>query len=67
MMAEIDELDAGNKFAVGCSGARFIITKPLRGSISAEDAVNLAAWLVALADPFAAKFKEEFTKIGGVL
>lgn len=62
-----DECDGGNKYGVGCSGARFVILMPPRGSMSAEDAVNLAAWLVALADPFGEKFKAEFTKIGGCL
>ena len=64
---EINELNEGNKFGVGVSGARLIISKPLRGTISLEDAVNLAAWLVALSDPFGEKFKAEFAKIGGCL
>ena len=46
-----DELDSLNKFGVGVSGARIVILKPPRGTISNADALNLAAWLVALADP----------------
>ena len=63
----IDELDLGNKFCVGVSGARLIISKPPRGSMSLDDAVNLAAWLVALADPFGEKFKKAFAATGGIL
>jgi hypothetical protein len=45
-----DELDAGNKFLVCVSGAHIVLLKPLPRTLSKEDAPNLAAWLVALAD-----------------
>lgn len=45
-----DEIDTSNVFMVGVSGGRIILLKPPRGSFSNEDALNLAAWLVALAD-----------------
>ena len=45
-----DEIDPGNKFMVGVSGGRIVIHRPPHGTISNEDALNFAAWLVALAD-----------------
>lgn len=45
-----DELDTSNRFRVGVSGAHIVMLRPPRGSITKEDAINLAAWLVALAD-----------------
>lgn len=45
-----DELDTSNKFMVGVSGAHIVMLRPPRGSITKDDALNLAAWLVALAD-----------------
>jgi len=51
-----DETNTLNKYAVGASGARIIILRPPRGSMSPDDAMNLAAWLVALADPGGDKF-----------
>lgn len=60
-----DELSEDNKFCVGVSGARIVICKPPRGSISNEDAVNLAAWLVALTDPFGDQSKKKFAELGG--
>ena len=45
-----DEFDTSNKFMVGVSGAHIVMLRPPRGSITKEDALNLAAWLVALAD-----------------
>ena len=45
-----DELETGNKYMVGVSGGRIVMLRPPRGSFSNEDALNLAAWLVALAD-----------------
>lgn len=45
-----DELDSGNKFGVGVSGARIVILKPPTGTITKDDALNLAAWLAVLAD-----------------
>lgn len=52
-----DELNSSNKFMVGVSGARVVFLKPLPHTISMDDAVNLAAWLVALADPAGEKFE----------
>ena len=40
-----------NKFLVGCNGKRVLIQNMPIGPISKEDAMLLAAWLVAVADP----------------
>lgn len=45
-----DELNTENRYAVGVSGANIVILRPPRGSMSKSDALNLAAWIVALAD-----------------
>ncbi len=45
-----DELDTGNKYMVGVSGAQIVMLRPPRGTITKSDALNLAAWLVALSD-----------------
>ena len=52
-----DEVDTSNKFMVGVSGARICFLKPIPNVISMDDAVSLAAWLVALADPTGEKFE----------
>jgi hypothetical protein len=43
-----------NKFLVGCQGDRYHVMKSPT-NMSADDALNLAAWLVAMAGPFAAR------------
>lgn len=52
-----DELDISNTYMVGVSGANIIMLRPPRGSMSKSDALNLAAWIVALADDHS-KFPE---------
>jgi len=47
-----------NKFLVGVGGDSIAITKPVPPIMSKADALNLAAWLVALADD-----KEEFREL----
>lgn len=39
-----------NKFFVGIAGEIVTIMKPIPPKLSKEDAINLAAWLVAVAD-----------------
>lgn len=57
--------DSSNIFAVGASRFEMLrvtelaIHKPVMGRISRDEALNLAAWIVALADPNL----EEFAKI----
>lgn len=56
-----DKIDAGNKYMVSSShGGKFVsILFPPQGVMSTDDAVLLAAWLVAIADPL----KEKFGKV----
>lgn len=42
--------DTMNKFMVGSRGDRVVVVLPPFSSISKEDAVNLAAWLVVMSD-----------------
>lgn len=46
----MDEIDTLNKYGVGMSGARINMLMPPRGTMSPDDALNLAAWLVAMAE-----------------
>ena len=43
-------MDTANKFMVGVRGDEIIILKPITGPLTKEQALNLAAHLVALAD-----------------
>lgn len=50
-----------NRFFVGAQGplgddAKIVIMRPPTRPISRDDAINLAAWLVALADPLNERF-----------
>jgi len=53
------QIDTSNPFIVGGAGEYVQIMMPPRGPISKEKALNLAAWLVAIADPL----EEEFPKV----
>jgi hypothetical protein len=44
------ELNIGNRFVVGCVGDELTIMKQLPPRLSKSDALNLAVWLVFLAD-----------------
>lgn len=46
----LQEFDTTNRFLVGRKGAATIIVRVPVGELSAADALNLAAWLVALND-----------------
>jgi hypothetical protein len=43
-------IEANNKFLVGTQGERIVMLFPAPRSLAREDALNLAAWIVALAD-----------------
>lgn len=44
--------DTANRFVVvGTNGDRVLITARLKRSLPKEEALNLAAWIVAVADP----------------
>lgn len=49
-----EELDTTNKFGVAGSSAKkiLIMFPPLRGELTYEDALLLAAYLVAMSEPF---------------
>jgi len=44
------DIDTSNKFMVGLGGESIIFLRPIPPSMSKEDALNLAAYIVALAD-----------------
>lgn len=56
-----------NRFFIAMQGERITFMKPLPQSFSVEDAVELGAWLVTMADPFvkneAKKFKARVKEI----
>jgi hypothetical protein len=57
-------MDTFNKFAVGVQGDKitiFNIVGPAR--ISNDEALNLAAWLVSLADPDGEKFTDMLSAV----
>lgn len=57
------EIDTSNKFLVTTIGNHFLMRlSPAR--ISADDALLLAAWLVAMAEPYAShKFADVLTAV----
>lgn len=50
------EIDIMNKFGVTFVNSGISIMLPPRGTISKDDALVLAAWLVCLADPLGDRF-----------
>jgi hypothetical protein len=53
MDPNMDPIDTTNRFQVGLAGDGIAVlgtARLLRGPISKEDALNLAAWLVAVAE-----------------
>jgi hypothetical protein len=51
------EIETFNKFLVGASGRGLTIMNPPRGPMTTDDALLLAAYLVAMADPGGDQFK----------
>lgn len=49
-MADENKPDTRNRFLVGGGALKIIFVKPVPREITKDDALNLAAWLVALAD-----------------
>jgi hypothetical protein len=66
MDQELKFHDTSNRFMVAMSadGQRFALL-PLGGIISREDGLNLAAWIVALADPERREFNALVDAITG--
>lgn len=48
-------IDALNRFAVGIDGLRVVVLAPPQGPVSPDDALLLAAYLVAVAEPRATR------------
>lgn len=55
--------DANNYFVVTTSGGSILILDPPSGPMSRNEALNLAAWLVALADPDGGDFVDMLTDV----
>jgi hypothetical protein len=55
-MSEI--IDTTNDHLVGTMGGRVVILVPPTGPMDPDEALRLAAWLVALADPSGERFGE---------
>jgi len=53
-----DEIDVSNDHFVGVLGSRVVIALPPMGPMDQDEALRLAAWLVALADPLGERFEE---------
>ena len=53
----LKEVDASNRFLVGMQGEEIVIFAVGR-RLSHDDALNLAAWIVTLADPLGEEFAE---------
>jgi hypothetical protein len=55
-----DEIDSSNMlFMVAAHGENIVVMRPPVAPITRDQALNLAAWLVALADPLG----EQFAKV----
>jgi hypothetical protein len=54
----MNEIDTANKFMVACQGDKVAIMNPPRGLLSQDEALALAAWLVALSFAERSRFDE---------
>lgn len=52
-----------NKYLVGARGDKIAIQNPPRGDMTRDDALELAAWIVAIADPVGNDFKKKFDEV----
>jgi hypothetical protein len=58
MNGELEFRDTSNQFAVGVNGlGNVVVNSPLGGALTPAQALNLAAWIVALVDPEQECFK----------
>lgn len=53
----VKKLDSSNLFGVGKDGSGWIVINRVPSRLTAAAAVNLAAWLMLLADPTGEKFE----------
>jgi hypothetical protein len=56
-------MDTTNHFWVGLRGQEIVIARQIRGAMTKEAALNLAAWLVVLADVNDEKFNALLAEI----
>jgi hypothetical protein len=54
----MNEIDTANEFMVACQGDKVVIMNPPRGLLSQDEALVLAAWLVALSFAERSRFDE---------
>lgn len=52
-----------NKFGVSIHGDNIALLLPLRGEMARDEALQLAAWIVAVADPSGKYFQEILSKV----
>jgi hypothetical protein len=57
---------SSNQFQVGRCADRVVIAAPELRPLTQEEALNLAAWLVALSDPDGSKFQVVLDEIRGL-
>jgi hypothetical protein len=57
-----DEIDTSNRAFVGVMGDHVVLPFPLRPKMNAEEAYNVAAWLVTMAD-IISRDGERFDKV----
>ena len=55
-----DSINTANDFMVGVTGSGVLIMFPPTKAIQKEDAIRLAAWILALADPDLERFNIVF-------
>lgn len=58
-------MDTTNKYMVSALGDRLLILNPPKNTISKDDALLLAAWLVVLADPAEEEFEAVLFAVQG--
>ncbi len=58
-----DAIDTANHFAVGVNGDKLVILRPILGPLTKDEALNLAAWLVALCNVNNRDFLEKLDAI----
>lgn len=62
MSNETADIDTANRGMVSARGSRIIIANPaaIRGDMSADEAMALAAWLVAMASMYSTRPFQDF-------
>lgn len=57
------KVDSGNWFLVGGRGDEIVILRQPTGTLTKAEAVNLAAWLMVMADPTGEEFERVVKEI----